>query len=506
MTLISVFISFVFSTLGLSLLYLSQIHLKTSAFKKQSTLLEYAAENGIKRGFNNFLALLSQRASPSILSPEQFDRLRENARSNGPKVIEEILGLKLPLLTSETWEKMSWETSTHCFLEQVIEEEDYFLAIHKISINSEGMIHNFSQKRKSTLSASLGVLAGYLPLSLFPFLLDKKLSPEEKEDFREKNKINFLSSKKNHIQPQISFSEKELIPKEANSELSKALKIKFFYPQNLSNAKLRVILGLEESEEPIPAGVYLIKDDLGLGGIYVQGDVEEIVMAIEKDFQVISFRNKEGIWILKYSPSKGKTFFTSPEETLSYDLIPFGIIVVNGKVKSLGGGIVDFTGEVSMIKDREVPSILQGIQLTIISSDEITLSSHLILQGVKWQDGVPYVKDSNSQLTIFSTGKDFWSEKITEGGITIDKNSPEEIKVQATLTASGKGFAIEGERKKVEILGSLQASDYLSPENSLNVTFDNRLQEENNFPKNTPRTTKPVLFISFFKLLEWREF
>lgn len=506
MSLISSFILFILSVFGLSLLYLSQIHLRMSAYKKNSTIFEYAAENGIKRGFNNLLELLSQASTPSILSSEHLDQLRENAWSNCPGIIEEILGVKLPLATSETWERQIWKSTTHFFLERIIEQENYFLALYRVSINSEGKIENFKQKRKSVLIASLGVFAGNLPLSFFPLLIDKQKSAEEKENFLEKNNISLFQSKKNHLQPKITFSEKELIPEEAIPELSKALKVNFFYPQNLSRAKLRAVLGLDESDEPVPDGVYLIKDDMGLGGVYAQGDVEEMVVAVENEFQVLFFRTKDGTWILKYSPSKSKTFFTTPEKTSHYDLIPLGIIIINGKVNSLGGGIVAPSGEVTMIKDREVSSILRGIQLTIISSDKITISSHLILQGVKQQEGLPYVKDSNSQLILFSTGKNFWDKTNTEGGITIEESSPAEIKIQAMLTARGEGFTIEGESKKIHILGSLQASDYISHKNSLKITFDDLWLEDITFPKNAPITKEPVIFISFFRALEWEEF
>ena len=125
---------------------------------------------------------------------------------------------------------------------------------------------------------------------------------------------------------------------------------------------------------------------------------------------------------------------------------------------------------------------------------------------MKWQDGIPYAKDSDSRLTIFSTGEDFWDNTMNEGGIVVDASSPDEIKLQASLTASGKGFAVEGEGKKVQILGSLQATDYRAGDNFLTLTIDERLQAEDNLPENTPFTAKPVLFISYFKALEWEEF
>jgi len=416
MTLITAFIFFVFSAIGLSLLYLSQIHLRISGFKKQCTLLEYASENGIKQGFSHFLSLLTQAPSPSVLSSYELNQLREDARS-GSKIIEKVLDLKEPLSISGNWEKLCWESQINWDLDRIIEKDSYFKAIYKVSFESDGKIINFNQKRKTKLSASLHILGGQIPLPFFPFLIDKKLKPEEKFNFSDKNKISLSSSTQSQLEPKISFSQEELIPDRADAELRKALKIKLFTPQNLSTAELRVILGLDRSEEPVPDGVYLIKDNSGLGGIYVQGDVEEMIMAIEQDYQVISFQTQQRRWVLKFSPLKGKTFFTSPGETFSYDLIPPGIIVINGKIKSMGGGIVNSSGEVIMVKDEAVPSVLRGVQLTIISSDKITLSSHLIFQGVKWQKGVPYVKDSDSRLTIFSTGKDFWDNTTTEGGI-----------------------------------------------------------------------------------------
>ena len=119
---------------------------------------------------------------------------------------------------------------------------------------------------------------------------------------------------------------------------------------------------------------------------------------------------------------------------------------------------------------------------------------------------MPYVKDSNSQLIIFATGKDFLENTAREGKIIIDKDSPQEIKIQASLTAADKGFSIEGKGKTVHILGSLHASDYSSNENKLIFTFDERLLEESYLVQNAPKTAKPVLCLSFFKPMEWKEF
>lgn len=505
-TLISAFLFFVFSTLGMSMLYISQIYIKLSAYKKNSIFLDYASENGIKQGFNQLVNLLSQASSPSVLSSKETSELKQDALNNGRGILKKLLGSEIPLYNSETWEKLSWENSMLFFLKKIEEKGDYFKAVFNTVIYSEGKIKNFMPKRKSTLESTMEIFVGNLPLPKIPLLIDKKLNPEQRENFMEKNRIEIEPSGKNAISPQISFSEEKLLPQEANSQLSKALKIEIFYPQNLSTAQLRSALGLEEISEPVPEGVYLIKDDMGLGGIYVQGDVEEMVLAIQGDFQVISLLTDQGDWILKFSPSIGKTIFSSPTKNNIYDLIPLGIIIVNGEIRSLGGGIVEPSGQVVLVKEEEISSILQGVNLTIISSDKITLSSHLIQQGLKWKEGIPYLKDSNSQLNIFATGKDFLEGNEREGKIVVKKNSPKEIKVQASLTASGKGFSVEGEGKTVHILGSLQASDYSSYKNKLKVTFDEQVLEENSLLQNAPKTTKPVLYLSSFKPMEWKEF
>ena len=504
MTIISVFLFLIFTTLGLSMLFLSQIYFKLSVYKKNSTLLAYASENGIKHGFDNLLDLLSQSASPSLLAPGETDELLINTRNKGSEILERLLGTNLLLQNFQSWENMSWKSVTNFYLEDIEEEKNFFHVSYKALILSEGTIKNFKQTKESSLESLMGIFAGNIPLSSIPLLIDKKLEPGQKEKYANKNKIKFHASKMNRIPPQISFSEGALIPKEANSLMGRALKIKIFRPQDLTIPLLRAVLGLEETIEPVPDGVYLIEDNTGLGGIFVQGDLEEMVLAIDGDFQIVSFLSKQGCWVLRFNPSRSKTIFSTPEETHFHDLIPLGIIIVNGEICSLGGGTMDYIGQVAL-EEEEIPSLLGGVNLTIISSDKITLSSHLIQQGVKWIDGVPYVKHSDSQLAAHSTGKDFLGNTQREGKISIDRNSPEKLIIQASLTAPDKGFSIEGKNKTVHILGSLQASDYFSNGNTLEITFDERFTLEKNLTQNVIKTAKPVLYLSSFKLLVWKE-
>ena len=116
-TLVSVFLFFIFSALGLSMLYFSQIYLQLSAYKRNSTILDYASENGIKLGFDHLLNLLSQTMIPSLLSPDEAEELRKDAINKGSAIVEKLLGLSLPLLNSGAWENLGWESITNFHFE-----------------------------------------------------------------------------------------------------------------------------------------------------------------------------------------------------------------------------------------------------------------------------------------------------------------------------------------------------------------------------------------------------
>jgi len=179
--------------------------------------------------------------------------------------------------------------------------------------------------------------------------------------------------------------------------------------------------------------------------------------------------------------------------------------VVNGEIRSLGGGIVDTSGEVTMIKDEEIPCILRGVDLTIISSEKTTLSSHLIHQGMKWEDGIPFVKDGNSQLHIFAAGQDVHGNSTESGEIVIASDSPDDLKIQASLTSTKKGISLEGENKTINLFGSIQTSEYNSNGNKLRFSFDDGFLSDETRLEYTPKSAKPILYIASYGAIEWQE-
>ena len=158
-----------------------------------------------------------------------------------------------------------------------------------------------------------------------------------------------------------------------------------------------------------------------------------------------------------------------------------------------------------MVADEAAPSILAGVSLTIVCSDRVTISSHLFSQGVRWRDGIPYIKDANSQLIIYATGKDLIDGSAGDGRISVAEGSPRRLTLQASLVAAGAGFVIEGSGKEVELLGGLQATDLASGRNSLALSPDPALNGARAISADAPLTTGPMRYISAFRVLEWRE-
>lgn len=503
LTLLTAFMFMIFSALGLSLITYSQIYLRLCSYKNNAALLGYATENGIKQGLEQLSNLIEANSQPQLISAGEQNEFLMDAQNHGLNLLEKLLKNPLPLMDEGEAEKILWESQTSFSLHRLKSFPTYFSTTYRVRIESTGMLEYGDSKKHSLLEAELQALSGRIPLPSLPFLLGQNLTPEQKQNFLSDNNITITMPTSLPEIPLIT--DEEIIPQQADMLIPQALKIKIFSPQDLSPAILRQALGLEPSTDPVPDGVYLIRDDLGLGGIFVQGDLDELIFAIENDFQVVSFVQGQNLWILKFSPSLGKTSFQAPGESFSYDLVPRGIFIIEGKILSLGGGIIDTSGLVTLNPDAEIPCILRGVNLTIISSDTITLTAHLIHQGVKWQDGVPYLKDTSSQLNIFACGENIWGEDSGSGEIVIQAETADETKIQASLTAAKKGILIQGENQNIHVYGSIHTQEYSPAQNSLQLFFDNRFLLDETLLNNAPVTQNPLISLNQMRILIWAD-
>lgn len=502
----AVFTLLAFTTLALGMVVLSEAYLKIAGLRKSSLQLEYASENGIKSGFHHFWEAAASLSQPVILTEPLAQELADSLRKGQTRVFETSLGWRFPVVIREAEGDLIWQSRTDCELESMLDGGGYVSAEFKLPILAHGEIRHLSARRKSSLEVRIGAAAGHLPLPLFSLLIDRDLEASQKETFVADNGIIIQTPSRNLLAGTLSSSAEPLIPRDATPLLEKGLKTKLFRPQDLSNAKLRYALGLEGSEAPVPEGVYLVKDSLGLGGIYVVGDIEEMVLAIDGTYQVISFQLAAGAWTLKFSPSESRTLFISPEGATSFDRVPIGIIMASGKINSLGGGELESSGAAALVREREVPSVLRGVQLTIVASDKIDISSHLVAQGLEWRNGIPYVKEEQTQLIIYSAGQEFQDEVSVEAGITVADASPLDITVQASLAAQGLGFEIEGAGRTVNLLGGLQAVDYLSGGNRLNLYSDLNSADLRSGFFAVPQTALPVMLFPLIETVDWKEY
>ena len=506
-TLLSLFIFFIFCTLGMGMLLMSQIYLKISGFKKNILLLNYASENGIKQGFAFFMAGIYEKPSLIRLSDLEMEELKEDALHKGTQVLEKFLSPGIDLSPSSSWERMFWECQIDWNLDQLDIHEKFFFTNYSVVFESLGSLQNSKSIKTSSLNVDMDFFTGHIPLAKFPFLLDLNLTPEEKSDFFALNPIEFWPLIDDIRPPHIEFSEENILPQTAVPQIYKALKIDLFQPQSLPISQLRQALGLEPTDEPIPEGVYLIEENDGLGGVFVQGDCEKLVLAIDGNFQILSFSMGESVWVIKFSLHSQSTQFITPEESKFFETIPEGIVIFNGSVLSLGGGILNSSGEAVFVESEKIPCLLNGVNLTLISSEKVSISTHLVHQGLQWQEGIPYIKDSRSMLNIFATGKDLLGSTNQAGKIVLDSSAPENLVINASLTASGEGFVIEGENKTVRLLGGLQTANYISNGNTLKVKQDERFFEEKGSGLfiHTPKSLYPILAVSSVKIRGWNE-
>jgi hypothetical protein len=72
------------------------------------------------------------------------------------------------------------------------------------------------------------------------------------------------------------------------------------------------------------------------------------------------------------------------------------------------------------------------------------------------------------------------------------------------LAAQGEGFRIEGKNRDIRLVGGLQTTEYIAQGNRLQI-FPQDPSDFMNAAVLMPETEKPVIFLSFFEILAWKE-
>ncbi|HDT14227.1 MAG TPA: hypothetical protein ENO03_07720 [Candidatus Aminicenantes bacterium] len=496
----------VFTGLALAMLHASGIHLKINGYRRFSALLDCASENGLKRGLADLASRLDTAGLLAAVADDAVEAMRDDPLAAFPLLLADALGAAaFPRSLEESSDGMTWQSRAECVFDSLEDRGGYLQIAAAFGIEAWGGLDRVRHRRRSALEGSLGLLAGRLPLAAIPFYIEGELTEAEMAAFAEENGISFPAKAGGLLGSGLAASSGGVLPDDPGEAAAAALNIGVFRPGDLSPARLRQALGLETSTDPVPEGVYLIRNDLGLGGTFVQGDLEELVLAVRGDAQIAVFRAGGAEWRLEWSPARSWTEFVRPEGSETFELVPLPIIFVNGAVAALGGGAVGLDGRVEMAFEGTTPAVLDGVDLAIVSADRVTIASHLVLEGVRWQDGIPYSRDSKAQLIIHASGQDVVTGEATAGGIAVGAGAPETLKLQASLTAAAGGFRIEGSGKAIEVLGALHADAYEGNGSRMSVVRDDRAAD-GNFSRYAPRTPGSHVAFCALAVLNWKEY
>jgi hypothetical protein len=504
MTLMAVFMYFTLTALGLGIATMAGLYQKMGRYKVSALRMSFAAETGAKKTYAFLAHAVEGRISPTEISLGRFAELREATAAGRPDLSEDALGLDIPVEMTEAEEREVWRSGLGVDLDFMEDRNEYFLAGFHGEILAEGWSDGGTRRKSASLEVGLKILAGRIPLAFIPLLVAGPNGSPALGDLLARKQVEVSPVNARRKVPGPATTASPLIPTDATAALEETLKVKILSPDKLSRAELRRALGLEMVNEPVLDGVYLINDDSGLGGIFVQGDVEELLLAVDAGWQYAQFKLEEGSWLLKFNPSRSGTVFQEPDGARAFDRTPLPIIMVNGRISSLGGGIVGPDGSVFLSTDPSVPNVVAGVSLVLVCADEVTITSHLVQEGVRWTDGLPYLKDSQSQLVIQASGRDFVDGTERSGKVKIGRDAPRELQIQASITAGG-GFSAEEGAGDAVIAGSLQTAALDLGSSKVKIIPDERLLSGTPASAAYPKAAIPILWILSLEPLQWRE-
>jgi len=496
---------FFFLLLGISTLLLTQIYLRIGGLRRNLDLSRLAAENGLKMGYLFLWEKVQTAPWPLPLSESEWEAmsLAPQPEETAAWLFSRSFGLDFPLSLQSNWQNMTWSAQADFRPPNVESLSSYALAKTEIELRAKGKITAFPRASSARLSIDTALVAGYLPLPIFPLLIEKPIPPDEQDSFLRSKKIAIQPVDRAFLSAKPFFSSAEIISRDVNPFLQKAFKMRLFRPDNINPLILREVLGLERVAEPVPTGVYLIRDDLGLGGVFIQGDLDELLLATDESYQVVFFRQAEKTWELRFNPSLNQTIWQTPEKHLIYDGCPNGVILINGNINSCGGAEISRDGE--SLVSSPAPSLIPGIKLALVTSGKINITSAITQPNLEIKPGIPYQRESQTQVVIFSNGKDLITDEEREAGLCFDIRNAEELVVEADLTILGRGIYLSGSGKRVVIKGSLQTNAIDNNEKEIKIIPHENVLSRLKMSDLWPLTCQPLTGIIFWRATQWSD-
>lgn len=505
MALIAVFLFFVFSCLGLGLVLFADGFLRFAQARRDALRLESAAEAGVKQALAEMVSWApAQPTEPASLAADRSAALLADAAGAGILAAEEAMGIAFPLTSEGESGGLSWTATSSCFPVRHRETAALLRADYLVAIESLGRLTGWPPESSAGLDLDLSVLAGSPPLAYFPLLLAGPEANESAAALLEEGRLVLSPSRRRSLAPRGRISPRSLIPRDASPQAAAALKVRFLEPGGIRLDFLRQALGLPEVNEPVPDGVYLIRSDTGPGGIFVQGDLDALLLAVDGDFQVVGFESPAGSWRLSFRPGLGPTQLLTPQGLVEDVQPPLGILLINGAVGSLSAAAVDAGGSLAAAPSSGLPCLRDGQSLTIVASEEVAIGSDLLHEGVRWAESIPYLREKQSQLVVYAAGRDMVTGAEASGCVRIAAGAPANLRIQASLTAAG-AFQVDGGFKNVIVSGGVQASSIQPGAGRVTIAPDERLAAGLIEPACGPAALEPVLIILQLVPRAWRE-
>lgn len=301
----------------------------------------------------------------------------------------------------------------HCIL-----PEEYYKKISITDIIDVSSVRNNYSIKSEVI---IFIFSGQIPLTLIPFFLNKAIEIPEETFLEENNIIN-----NSGINMVIDDMEMELNTSEF---LVESLGIQATV---LTWAAMREKFGFEVSDEPIPEGIHLLKEDDILKCMFIQGDVERLVFSVRDNTQKILIIKENIPHEYHYIP--GKNYFICLDNQINEELIFKERIIVNGNIWSLEqDGSDGFT---------EVTDII------LFASGNVVIVSDLVTKDFTIK------KIKSTSLTLVSSFEKLFNQGDLKPNIIVDTNR--EISLQVSIITDGK---LINKSPKLEVKGSIFCKD-----------------------------------------------
>jgi hypothetical protein len=207
---------------------------------------------------------------------------------------------------------------------------------------------------------------------------------------------------------------------------------------------IREKFGLEPSDAPVPAGVYLARDGEEVAAVFVQGDLEKMEFAAGDERQTIVFCQDGRRCELSYRPGQGSLAWSGGDAP-----------AVEG---ALFGEKIIVHGNVWEIRQAGSAAFLSAARIELLACGRLVVRSGLE------SENLALGKEKFPGVLLMTSGRDFFSGEAVDADVVI--SAPGAKTVQAQVLAAG---ALVNEGGDVEITGSLAAGDI---ENSGRVRID----------------------------------